>query len=103
MFGGHSLDGAYPTKAPKAEAPTDKLTFFAGYTHIDQANPSTPVGFGGAAGGYPLTVSPTLPDNDAFTTDKILQFFWVGAKYELAWGLGFDGRLLSREPEFLRG
>src|SRR5580692_5398733 len=44
-FGGHSV-GGYPTKAPKAEVPGDKLTFFAGYTHIDQANPSTPVGFG---------------------------------------------------------
>jgi predicted porin len=91
-LGGHSLGAAYPTKAPtKAEAPTDKLTFFAGYTHIDQANPSTPVGFGGAAGGYLLTISPTLPDNNAFTTDKVLQFFWVGARYDLAWGLNFTG------------
>ena len=89
-FGGHS-PSPYPTKAPKAETPGDKLTFFAGYTHVDQANPQTPVLFGGAAGGYPLSVSATLPDNDAFTTDKILQFFWVGAKYEFAWGLGLTG------------
>jgi predicted porin len=89
-FGRHSL-GGYPTKAPKAEAPGDKLTFFAGYTHVDQANPQTPVLFGGAAGGYALTVSATLPDNDAFTTDKILQFFWAGAKYEFAWGLALTG------------
>ncbi|THD47778.1 MAG: porin [Bradyrhizobium sp.] len=88
---GRPSTGGYPTKAAKAEAPADKLTFFAGYTHIDQANPSTPVGFGGAAGGYLLTVSGTLPDNNAFTTDKILQFFWVGAKYEFAWGLGLTG------------
>jgi predicted porin len=88
---GRPSTGGYPTKAPKAEAPADKLTLFAGYTHIDQANPSTPVGFGGAAGGYLLTVSGSLPDNNAFTTDKILQFFWVGAKYEFAWGLGLTG------------
>lgn len=90
-FGGHSVGSAYPTKAPKAEVPTDKLTFFVGYTNIDQANPSTPIGFGGAAGGYALTVTGTLPDNNSFTTDKILQFFWAGAKYDLAWGLSFTG------------
>ncbi len=89
-FGGQSV-GAYPTKAPKAEVPADRLTLFAGYTNIDQANPSTPVGFGGAAGGYALTVTGTLPDNNAFTTDKVLQFFWVGAKYEFASGLSFTG------------
>ena len=54
---GRPSAGGIPTKAPKAEAPGDKLTFFAGYTNLTQANPSTPVGFGGAAGGYPLTVS----------------------------------------------
>jgi predicted porin len=85
--------GGFPTKAAKAEAPGDKLTIFAGYSHIDQANPSTPVGIGSTAGGLPLTIqaAPALPDNDAFTTDRILQFFWVGAKYEFAWGLGLTG------------
>src|SRR5271169_4847483 len=89
-FGGHAV-GGYPTKAPKAETPGDKLTFFAGYTWIQQANPQTPILSGDSAGGFPLTVSATLPDNNAFTTDKILQFFWVGAKYEFAWGLGLTG------------
>jgi predicted porin len=82
---------AYPTKAAKAEVPGDRLTIFAGYTNLTQANPSTPVGFGGAAGGYQLTVSATLPDNNAFTTDRILQFFWTGVKYEFAWGLALTG------------
>jgi predicted porin len=89
-FGGHSV-GGYPTKAPKAEVPGDKLTFYAGYTWIQQANPNTPILFGNTAGGYQLTVSGTLPDNNAFTTDKVLQFYWVGAKYEFAWGLGLTG------------
>lgn len=70
----------------KDEGPGAKLTFFGGYTHIDQANPKDPVLSGFAAGGYPLTVS---PDNDAFTTDRILQFFWTGAKYELPSGWSF--------------
>jgi predicted porin len=88
---GGSSPASYPTKARIAETPGDKLTVFAGYTHVDQANPNSPVLFGDAAGGYALTSSATLPDNNAFTADKILQFFWVGAKYELAWGLSFTG------------
>jgi predicted porin len=94
---GRPAAGGIPTKAAKAEAPGDRLTFFAGYTRTDQSNPSTPVTFGSAAGGIPLTVAASppaavpLPDNDAFTTDRILQFFWVGAKYEFAWGLGLTG------------
>jgi predicted porin len=88
---GHATS-AFPTKAAKkAEAPGDKLTFFAGYTHIDQSNPQDPIFIGNSAGGIPLTVSATLPDNNAFTTDKVLQFFWAGAKYELPWGLSFTG------------
>jgi predicted porin len=92
IMGKYTLDlnghyvGPYPTKAPK---PGDKLTFFVGYTNISQANPSTPILSGDAAGNYPLTVSATLPDNNAFTTAKVLQFFWGGAKYELPSGLSF--------------
>jgi predicted porin len=85
----------YPTKAAvKAEPlPGDRFSIFAGYTNIRQTNPNTPVLFGQAAGGYQLTVNPAtpLPDNDAFTTPKILQFFWAGAKYEFAWGLSLAG------------
>jgi predicted porin len=49
------------------------------------------VHFGDAAGGFPLTSSAILPDNNAFTTAKIFQFFWAGAKYEFAWGLSLTG------------
>jgi predicted porin len=95
-FGGHPV-GGLPTKAAKADVPGDKLTFFAGYSNVDQANPSTPVGMGAAAGGYPLSILAAapgvnpLPDNNAFTTDKVLQFFWFGAKYDFAWGLSLTG------------
>jgi len=90
-FGGTPEGAGIPTKAAPVATPADKLTFFTGYTHLVQANPSTPVFFGGTAGGYPLTVSATLPDNDAFTTDRVLQFFWTGVKYEFAWGLNLTG------------
>jgi predicted porin len=72
----------------KDEGPGAKLTFFGGYTHTDQSNPRDPVTSGDAAGGFLLTTS---PDNNAFTTDKILQFFWTGAKYELPSGWSFTG------------
>jgi predicted porin len=71
------------------EDPRAKLTFYGGYTHIDQSNPQNPILFGSAAGGYPLTVG--MIDNDAFTTDRILQYFWTGAKYELPSGWSFTG------------
>jgi predicted porin len=83
------------TKAAKAPEPqSDKLTLFAGYTYIDQANPSNPVLFGQAAGGFQLFAAApgsTLLDNNAFTTDKILQVYWTGLKYEFAWGLSLTG------------
>jgi predicted porin len=73
----------------KGAGPGAKLTLYAGYTHVDQSNPQTPVTSvdAEAAGGYALLVA----DNDAFTTDKILQFFWTGAKYELPSGWSFTG------------
>ena len=86
----------YPTKAAvKAEPPpSDKFSIYAGYTNITQNNPNTPILSGSAAGGYLLTVSPgnpISPDNDAFTTAKVLQVWWAGAKYEFAWGLSLTG------------
>jgi len=80
------------TKAVKAEpAPSDRFTIFAGYTNISQANPNTPITFGQAAGGYQLTSTATLPDNNAFTAARIFQIYWAGAKYEFAWGLSLTG------------
>ena len=90
-FGWPAAPAPYPTKAVKAEPLVDKLTIYAGYTNISMGNPSTAILFGGAAGGFPLTVSATLPDNNAVTTDKVLQFFWTGVKYEFAWGLALTG------------
>ena len=90
-FGGHSV-APYPTKEAKPEVHGDLLTFYAGYTNISQANPSTPITSGNAAGDYALIVSgaaPVSPDNNAFTSPKVLQIFWGGAKYELPWGLNF--------------
>jgi predicted porin len=84
----------YTKAAVKAEPmPGDRFSIYAGYTNITQTNPGTPVFFGQAAGGDQLTVNAAtpLPDNNAFTTAKILQIWWAGAKYEFAWGLSLTG------------
>jgi predicted porin len=94
-LGGRSAAAPMYTKATKAEAaPVDRFTIFAGYTNINQRDPNTPILQGSAAGGYLLTASPAgpiSPDNDAFTTAKVLDFYWVGAKYDFAWGLSLTG------------
>jgi predicted porin len=79
----------YAFAGSRDEDPRAKLTFYGGYTHIDQSNPQNPILFGSAAGGYQLTVGAI--DNDAFTADRILQYFWTGAKYELPSGWSFTG------------
>jgi predicted porin len=54
------------------------VKFYAGYEHMDFANPNNPLVAGGFnIGGYTLgTVN-----NTNFATDKILQVFWTGVKY----------------------
>ncbi|MGA7324330.1 MAG: porin [Rhodomicrobium sp.] len=69
------LGGGY-----KDEGPGSKITFYGGYVHIDQANPSggysaNPV----TIGGYGLA---TVTTNN-FATDKVLETAWAGAKYEV--------------------
>ena len=63
----------------KDEGPVSKLTFSGGYTYVDQSNPKDPVGTGATTnGGYVIA-----PNNNPFTTDRIVQFIWAGAKYEV--------------------
>jgi predicted porin len=58
----------------------DRFKFFAGYEHIQYANPEHPIGAGYATiGGYQLS----FVNNDAFPRDKILQIMWIGTKYAL--------------------
>jgi predicted porin len=54
------------------------IKFYAGYEHMDFANPNNPLAAGSFnIGGYTLgTVN-----NTNFAADKILQVFWGGAKY----------------------
>jgi predicted porin len=56
------------------------VKLYGGYEHIDYANPNNPLTPGAfIEGGYTVGV----PNNTNFTTDKVLQVFWAGAKYSV--------------------
>jgi predicted porin len=56
------------------------VRLYAGYEHINFANPNNPLAPGDfIEGGYTVFA----PNNTNFTTDKIFQVFWVGAKYSV--------------------
>ena len=56
----------------------DAFKFFAGYEHIQQFNPSNPLGIGASAqGGYLLS---GVEDNN-LDRPKIVQIWWTGVKY----------------------
>ncbi|MGA9298702.1 MAG: porin [Bradyrhizobium sp.] len=61
---------------------------FAGYEHIDFANPNNPLAPGAFLdGGYILT----NPNNANFPNDKILQTAWIGVKYSVTSTLDVTG------------
>lgn len=56
----------------------EALKFFAGYEHIEYANPTTPLSAGFSdIGGYTLA----FVTNNAYDDDKVLQIFWAGIRY----------------------
>jgi predicted porin len=56
------------------------VKLYGGYERIDFANPNNPLAPGAfIEGGYTVFA----PNNANFTTDKILQVFWAGAKYSV--------------------
>lgn len=65
-----------------------KARLYAGYEHIELANPARPIAKGAdTIGGYQLsTVS-----NGAYTDHKIQQFYWVGLRYALTSRLDVSG------------
>ncbi len=56
----------------------DPVKFFAGYEHIQYANPNTPLGAGfNDVGDYVLA----FVTNNAYDNSKTLQVWWTGARY----------------------
>jgi predicted porin len=61
---------------------------FAGYEHVDFANPNSPLAPGAfLEGGFILT----NPNNAAFPNDRILQTAWFGVKYSVTPSLDVTG------------
>jgi predicted porin len=61
---------------------------FGGYEHIDFANPNNPLNVGAfVTGGF---IAGAV-NNTNFTTDKILQTAWIGAKYSITPALDITG------------
>jgi predicted porin len=56
---------------------------FAGYEWIQYANPNTPLSPGAFTTGGFILGAGTAINNTEFPNDKILQTFWVGAKYSI--------------------
>ncbi len=78
----------YDLGGVKDEGSSARLSFYAGYVHIDMANPQSPVPAGSATiGGYELLTVNNQPY--APGSNKVLQTAWTGARYELASGLSF--------------
>jgi predicted porin len=82
---GYSVMGKYTFDLGggfKDDAPSAKLTAFAGYVHMDRGNPDdTQASYAGhsTVGGYILD---TPSANNTFVTDQVQQTAWVGATYE---------------------
>ena len=92
----------------KDEGPSAKVTFFGGYSHIEQTN-TTALAHAGdnTIGGYQLATVNNTPFADG--TSRIREISWLGAKYETGpWA--FTGAYyhdaensLSTKPYFCSG
>jgi len=62
----------------------DKLTIYAGYTHLQKAHANYPAG-GAAEGNYPLDIGVNVNDSAEYNME------WVGTRYAMSTGLNFVG------------
>jgi predicted porin len=77
--------GKYTFELNGSGAMADKLTVYAGYTHIEKANDTDVVGL--AQGGYLIDVGININNSAVYS------FEWLGAKYAMASGWSLSGGL----------
>jgi hypothetical protein len=70
--------GKYTFDLGGTPATSDKLTIYAGYSHITKANSNYPAG--DAQGAYPINVGININDS------AVYNFEWVGARYAMTTG-----------------
>jgi predicted porin len=77
-----------------------KAKLYAGWEHIEYANPSQPLAAGtGTLGGYVLS----YVTNTAFTNHKILQISWIGARYSVTPKLEVTGAYYRYDQNSYKG
>jgi predicted porin len=81
IMGKYIFDFGGPAPAGSKPPPSDKLTLYAGYSHIQKSHSDDPVGL--AQGEYPLAIGININDAAVYSLE------WVGAKYAMASGLSF--------------
>ncbi len=77
--------GKYTFDLNGSGATADKLTVYAGYTHIEKANDTDAPGL--AQGAYVINVDVNINNSAVYNME------WVGAKYALSSGWSFTGAL----------
>jgi predicted porin len=75
---GYNIMGKYTLELGDT-GPKDKLTLYAGYSHIKKAHSSDPVG--NSQGNYPLDIGINVNDSAIYNVE------WAGARYAFASGL----------------
>jgi len=75
----YNFMGKYTMEFPSK----DKLTFYAGYSHIQKAHSN--YDNGEAQGGYPISIGININDSAEYNME------WAGARYAMSTGLNFVG------------
>jgi predicted porin len=80
-----NIMGKYTFELNGSGATADKLTVYAGYTHIEKANSNYPPGL--AQGAYPIAIGINVNNSAVYSME------WAGVKYALPSGWSFTGGL----------
>jgi predicted porin len=80
-----NLMGKYTFEFNGSGETADKLTVYAGYSHIEKANSEYPLGL--SQGAYPIVVGININNSAVYNME------WAGAKYAMPSGWSFTGAL----------
>ena len=79
----YNIMGKYSFDINRGSTAPDKVTLYAGYSHMEKAHSSA--SFGNAQDGYPISLGININNSAEYNLE------WVGAKYVLPSGWSFTG------------